>query len=676
MRYGLIEYLVRTIHARRGRSNRARVAETDPASPADEAQSLGPNANRSWGLPSGTPNGTSPRPTKDSTARVLGWIGAVSGLLSAGAAIGAIVLALQTFEREEDEKVSSLMDKAWDTLGGADYTSRIATLHVTELERVRRLIDTASAIAPNDAGVLNVKAAWQIASNRSDDGIDTLRRALRRHPNNSTLLLNLAMVLRIVDQPEEAREIFTKVTKIAPDESDPYYGLGHIYLDKGEYKAAANAFLEAGKRDPMDADALFSLGLVSRAKGDWDDAIKYFRQAIGRSPGDPDFRFALASAYMHLGKPNIAERQLQEVVRLAPDHSDALSNLGVLLLAREADEEAEAVLTEATRVSPDNAAAYSNLGSSLAKQGKHTSAVDAFRIALDLEATADRYYNLGNSLVALESLAEAEAAFRSCLDQEPEHHFAQHNLAVVRARLEPRNPDVFEHLGDIHRTEGNWKAAVDAYLEAQRLGAREPQFSINLGRSLLAVDAKEDAVSVLREARNDAPDNAEVRNAFGIALDRAGDTEGAIEEFEVAVSLDPQPAGYHNLGNALVSKGQPAKAEEAFRRALELDRDYAKSHRSLGKLLAAFADGLDEAKQHMETAVRIEPTALSYNGLGVVQARMEEFEEACLSFRHAISLDKDFIDAHKNLLTALREAGLTEAADEHRARYSYLPLGR
>jgi superkiller protein 3 len=73
---------------------------------------------------------------------------------------------------------------------------------------------------------------------------------------------------------------------------------------------------------------------------------------------------------------------------------------------------------------------------------------------------------------------------------------------------------------------------------------------------------------------------------LGVALKAKGQLEEAIEAYRKAIQLDPNYANaYSNLGSALYDKGQLEEAIEAYRKAIQLDPNYADAYGNLALAL-------------------------------------------------------------------------------------------
>jgi tetratricopeptide (TPR) repeat protein len=107
-------------------------------------------------------------------------------------------------------------------------------------------------------------------------------------------------------------------------------------------------------------------------------------------------------------------------------------------------------------------------------------------------------------------------------------------------------------------------------------------------------------------------------------------------------------------------------AEEAYRRALELDPGHADAHLNLGRLMHAF-ERLDEAERHFRQALELRPMdATAAFDLGVVLQDRGDVLDAIAVYKRAIAADPGYADAYFNL------ASLFEAAGDRIEAFRYL----
>jgi len=132
---------------------------------------------------------------------------------------------------------------------------------------------------------------------------------------------------------------------------------------------------------------------------------------------------------------------------------------------------------------------------------------------------------------------------------------------------------------------------------------------------------------------------------------------------------------WHELGCGLQAQS-PDQAEEAFRRAVELDAGLADAHVNLGVLLHEQAD-LEGAEMCYRLALRADPeSSTAAYDLGVVLEDMGKPEEATEVYRRAIEYDELLADAYYNLSRLYERAGDRAAAVRHLRSYSELVKGQ
>lgn len=107
------------------------------------------------------------------------------------------------------------------------------------------------------------------------------------------------------------------------------------------------------------------------------------------------------------------------------------------------------------------------------------------------------------------------------------------------------------------------------------------------------------------------------------------------------------------------------RAEMAFRKAIELDRDLACAWTNLGALRLAERD-TDEALECFTRAMECDPAQpeAPYN-VGYLLLERRQLDEAIPLLARAVALDAGFADAHFNLASALDEVGKRALALAH-----------
>ena len=131
-----------------------------------------------------------------------------------------------------------------------------------------------------------------------------------------------------------------------------------------------------------------------------------------------------------------------------------------------------------------------------------------------------------------------------------------------------------------------------------------------------------------------------------------------------AIKLDETSAeGHSALAMLLLFDFKFKESEEEFRRAIELNPNYATAHHWFGNSLLVTLGRFDEAIKEGERAVELDPLSLIINAdLGSTLMIARRYDEAIAELRRTLALDGNFGYAHWNLGEALYLKGDASAA--------------
>jgi len=182
-----------------------------------------------------------------------------------------------------------------------------------------------------------------------------------------------------------------------------------------------------------------------------------------------------------------------------------------------------------------------------------------------------------------------------------------------------------------------------------------------LGR---ATGDKKYAEGMVRTGLDRFPLNSELRQHAGIILANSGHHDGAIEQLEAAVNLDPQNTPAMNaLGYSLEQVGALERADRVLRNALAR----AKGADSFNILLnlgnvAQKQEKFEAGRGFYERALKLRQPGYLYSNLGALLRKTYDFDAATKVYQIALVIDPAIVGSYYNLGNLHKEVGALDAA--------------
>jgi tetratricopeptide (TPR) repeat protein len=165
--------------------------------------------------------------------------------------------------------------------------------------------------------------------------------------------------------------------------------------------------------------------------------------------------------------------------------------------------------------------------------------------------------------------------------------------------------------------------------------------SLNISGDRLYERGKlQEAVEEFQRALTLDPNNVNVSNSLGVCYAQMGKLEEAVTEFLRVTLLKPSDfMGQYNLGCALLSLGREDEAEQAFTRSSELDPERATPYFQLAKLCRKH-DRLEEALNYLGKTVGLKPHwAKAWRLFGECFLEQGNDGEAMNGFKNALKIN-------------------------------------
>jgi tetratricopeptide (TPR) repeat protein len=242
------------------------------------------------------------------------------------------------------------------------------------------------------------------------------------------------------------------------------------------------------------------------------------------------------------------------------------------------------------------AAGRSGMGLVYLRQRQLDKAMEQFQLAQKMDGTlAEAFYGQGEVLHRKDQCGDAVPLFQKAVDLDRKFPLAQLAYGECLTKLK------------------QFDKAIDVYSEGLKWGPKwSPLFLIGLGRVEAARDSLRDAGIYFTRAREQAPDDPQVRRALGNFYYERGTWALAINEFQAAVIMDSTDAELHyELAQAMFYDKRYTDALDEYQTAARQAPDFAPAQLGLGSLLylsgAADPKRYTEARAPLEAYTKLQP---------------------------------------------------------------------
>jgi len=173
--------------------------------------------------------------------------------------------------------------------------------------------------------------------------------------------------------------------------------------------------------------------------------------------------------------------------------------------------------------------------------------------------------------------------------------------------LNPNDPAIYNTLGNINFTLGDYIRSARNYRKALELGRRDQNLLINLGLALFGTGRNEEGLKHLLEAVQLDSTSTDALYYLGVGYNRLRKTDKEAACYQKVLQLDPDYLeALINLGTLYIKQGKPGEAEQLFARALELDPARPLAWEGLGKILYA-RENYDQARKAFLNVLKLDP---------------------------------------------------------------------
>ena len=335
-------------------------------------------------------------------------------------------------------------------------------------------------------------------------------------------------------------------------------------------------------------------------------ATAELQEVLRKEPDNLTAHKMMAAIYQKQNKVAEMIPELEAVARLDPKDANTQNNLGVAYLQTGSFDKAVAIFKAAQARSPKDATTAYDLGLALLQVGKTGEAIPAFQTAIKLKPTAVAYVQLGAALEQSGKHAEAATAFEAASSLDPKdaqavlyagmmYHQTGHDDKAIPALQRALALGVQDKFGahmvlaEAYGHAGKTAQAITEYKMASVVKPDDFGAAANLGVLSQNAGSKAEAVAAYRRAltlKAPVPEAmAQVQDSLGEMLAQEGNADEAVTLLMQAAQGDPKNAQYAgDLGQVYEKQGKKDLAVAAYQKALALDAHQPEARQGLARL--------------------------------------------------------------------------------------------
>ena len=382
-----------------------------------------------------------------------------------------------------------------------------------------------------------------------------------------------------------------QLTRLIDEANDSLNGnaakveLARMRASRNDVAGAEELVKEVLSGDPKNVEALTVRAAIHMVGGKATEAIDDLRIALNEAPESSRVLLLLASAYDRHGDVDLATDQFAKAVRIEQFRSDVALVYVQFLLRYGKIEQAERVLIAARAKSPSDRNVLSQLARvKLAKQDwlGAQEVSDALRKLGDREGEVAADQILGVALGGEQKYEQSITVLRSALSAADVENTSMVNL--VRTYVQAGKQQAAEEFLDSVLKSNPDNAPANVLRGALSVTAKQPDSAEGFFNAAIAADPDGpsgylalatlyistgrlgDAEKAARDGLARQGQNGQLRLLLATALERSGQYEAAIGEYETMFERDPtSTVAANNLASLLSEYRQdPASHERAF----------------------------------------------------------------------------------------------------------------
>jgi tetratricopeptide (TPR) repeat protein len=405
-----------------------------------------------------------------------------------------------------------------------------------KFDEALKIANAVVAANPKAVTAHYIRGAALEATGAVDDAIKAILKVLEIAPENGPAQVELANLYLSRGDGKAAANALGPVLKARPDWGYAHFLLGKAFFQMGNLNRAEREFLMDARANPSSAEINTELGRVYAGKNDLTRARKYFAKAMAAQPKSIEAFNGLVTADLVEKKYDAVRKRIDERLASSPDDRALLFLAGTTLMQMGDNDRSEATFKKLLGLEPGHLDAYLRLASIYMRQGRLDDAIRNYEVVAKGPKSVSAMTMIGMILELQNKRDEARKQYERALEIDPRAPVAANNLAAVYAE-----------------TGQNLDQALQLAQTAKAALPERAEVSDTLGWVYYQKGMSSLAVTSLREASRQSPQNPIIHYHLGLAFVKNGNLHEARRSLLEALKLDPAFRGAENARTTLAS---------------------------------------------------------------------------------------------------------------------------
>lgn len=516
------------------------------------------------------------------------------------------IQGINAFENEDYELALDFLTEAYLKVPGSagiNFALADAYLMLGDLINASYYGKNAAELDPTNKWYHLKNAEIYRRAGKNSDTVESLQKALIRHPNDLEILYMLAGIHADHGDYLKSNNVFNRIEKVRgatveiylqkfrnfnalsmrdsalvqlqqmrdlqPDNLNTLHLLSQYYIELNDYDSAMDVLQEALSRNARDTQTLILIADIYINDSNWEGLGPVLTTLIEDPMVPPGQKMELARFLFirHQSDPNDAELKSQTARVLTsfsenePDFGFAHLLAAEFFIQQNRLEEALVKIERATEVMPENDDAWRQRMQLLFSNQRHEDVIELSQ-EVNERIPDDAYIQFFVGVAYM--LTDRHDEARKWLE----------NATLAPSQRNFRSI-VYSTLGDVLTELDTWKEAVSAYENALRLDSANHNAMNNYAYYLsLRMERLDYAKELSLNAISFEPNNAAYLDTVGWVYFKIGDYDNAKKYIQASIDTgDASAEVYEHLGDVYDKLGDSENAILWWNKALELDSD-------------------------------------------------------------------------------------------------------